>query len=72
MAAVGAALGAPDMAEHIVEEARARLRKLSQGVAGRQASRKRVLFLEGVATLILSGYWIPEMVTLAGGRNLSQ
>lgn len=62
---LGVRTGHADRAERIVTDARRRLDRVQQAVAGRR--RPRVLLLEWTDPPFAPGHWIPEMVSLAGG-----
>ena len=56
-------------AEALLERIGARLGSLEQIVADR-AERPRVAFLEWLQPFYVGGHWIPEMIELAGGRDV--
>lgn len=66
---IGDAIGAPDPAAGLIEDLRARRETV------RQESRVHgtppgVICLEWLDPLYTAGHWIPEMIELAGGREL--
>jgi iron complex transport system substrate-binding protein len=66
--AVGRAAGASDQAHALVALLEARVHAIASRAA--QAHyRPRLLSLEGVNPLVAGGHWIPELKTLAGGRD---
>jgi iron complex transport system substrate-binding protein len=65
---VADAAGEPGRGERAVAGLRARLDRVREAVAGRP--RPRVLALEWLDPPFAPGHWIPEMVEIAGGRNL--
>lgn len=65
---VGEAVEVTDRAARVVQELRERIERVRELVAG--APRPRVLALEWLAPPFLPGHWTPEMVELAGGRNV--
>jgi iron complex transport system substrate-binding protein len=66
--AVGQAAGAPDQARRLVAALQARVHAVAAQAAQAQ-HRPRLLSLEGVNPLVAGGHWIPELKTLAGGRD---
>lgn len=66
--AVGHAAGAPDQARRLVAALEARVHAVASQAA-RAQHRPRLLSLEGVNPLVAGGHWIPELKTLAGGRD---
>lgn len=66
--AVGHAAGAPDQAHALVAALEARVHAVASKAAHAQ-HRPRLLSLEGVNPLVAGGHWIPELKTLAGGRD---
>jgi iron complex transport system substrate-binding protein len=66
---LGNALGASGRADALVATLRARLSAVGDAVAG--APRPSVLALEWLDPPFLPGHWVPEMIELAGGRNLA-
>lgn len=66
--AVGQAAGVPERAHRLVASLEAHV----QAVASRAAQaphQPRLLSLEGIDPLVAGGHWIPELKTLAGGRD---
>jgi len=63
--AVGQATGVPGRAGHLVVGLRARLAAVAARVAGRP--RPRVAVIEWVDPPFTAGYWVPDLVTAAGG-----
>jgi iron complex transport system substrate-binding protein len=66
--AVGQAAGAPDQARVLVASLEARVHAVAS-TAAQAHHRPRLLSLEGVNPLVAGGHWIPELKTLAGGRD---
>jgi iron complex transport system substrate-binding protein len=66
--AVGQAAGAPDQAHTLVSSLQARVHAVASKAAQAQY-RPRLVSLEGVNPLVAGGHWIPELKTLAGGRD---
>lgn len=65
---VAAAAGVPDRADDIVARLRSRIDHVRAAVAG--ADRPSVLAIEWLDPPFAPGHWVPEMIELAGGRNL--
>jgi iron complex transport system substrate-binding protein len=65
---VAEALDAEERGAAAEEELRRRLERVSGRVSGERAPR--VLALEWLDPWFTPGHWVPEMVELAGGRNL--
>src|SRR6266571_7607449 len=66
--AVGQAAGAQDQARTLVAALQARVHAVASKTAQAQ-HRPRLVSLEGVNPLVAGGHWIPELKTLAGGRD---
>ena len=66
--AVGQAAAAPDRARALVASLEARIHAVASKAA-QAPHRPRLLSLEGVNPLVAGGHWIPELKTLAGGRD---
>jgi iron complex transport system substrate-binding protein len=66
--AVGRAAGAQDQARTLVAALQARVHAVAAKAAQAQ-HRPRLVSLEGVNPLVAGGHWIPELKTLAGGRD---
>ena len=69
---VGAALELRDEAEELVAGLRVRLRRVRARTAGPGAARfpPRVLVLEWLDPPYVAGHWVPELVDIAGGRDV--
>jgi iron complex transport system substrate-binding protein len=65
---VGQAAGASDPARVLVALLETRIRAVTSSVA-QAVHRPRLMSLEGVNPLVAGGHWIPELKTLAGGRD---
>lgn len=66
---VAAALGAPEKGESLAAAVSVRMAEVARRAA--QASlRPRVATIEWLDPLMAAGNWIPEMIEMAGGRNL--
>lgn len=71
MSSVGAALGLRDEAEELVAGLRYRLRRVRVGRASHPAPRMpRILVLEWLDPPYVAGHWVPELVAIAGGRDV--
>src|SRR5438309_6133864 len=60
--------GVPEAGVALVGDARRRLERVRQAVAG--VERPRVVALEWLAPPMVGGHWVPEMVRLAGGNDV--
>ncbi len=69
IARVGNATGAPERAENLVERLRERVERVAARV-GEDRPRPPVACLEWLDPLYAAGHWVPEMVELAGGRDV--
>ena len=65
---LGEAVGRGDDARRMVGDLRGRMAAVAARVAG--ALRPRVLCLGWIDPLIAEGHWLPELVALAGGREV--
>jgi iron complex transport system substrate-binding protein len=65
---VGARLGLEERASEVVAGLEARLARVRQAVAGRE--RPAVAALEWLDPPFAGGHWVPEMIDIAGGRDL--
>lgn len=65
---VGRLTGTLRRAIQVTDVARGRLDAVRRAVSGRD--RKRVLTLEWVDPVFVGGHWVPEMVEIAGGRDV--
>jgi len=63
--AVGQAAGVPGRAERLVADLRARLAQVAARVAHR--ARPKAAVIEWVDPPFTAGYWVPDLVTAAGG-----
>lgn len=68
IAAVGAAAGRTDEAARVVRALRARVAAVHQACRG--AAAPRVFCMEWLDPPFCSGHWMPEIVALAGGREV--
>ncbi|HWP38664.1 MAG TPA: cobalamin-binding protein [Gemmatimonadales bacterium] len=66
---LGRELGVPDRAVALMHEWQARLDRVRRSVEG--ADRPSVLAIEWLAPPFVPGHWVPEMIEVAGGRNLA-
>jgi len=66
---VAEAAGAPARGAELVAALRARMERARRRVAA-APSRPTVACLEWYEPLFTAGHWVPEMVTIAGGRDL--
>ena len=64
---VGIATGRQKEASELVDALRARIKNVSQA---QPAYRPRVLCLEWLDPPFVGGHWVPEMVSIAGGRDV--
>ena len=65
---LGAATGARPAAERLLANAHARLERVRVAVTG--AQRPRTVGLEWLDPPFVGGHWVPEMIALAGGRDV--
>jgi iron complex transport system substrate-binding protein len=65
---VGRLTGRLRLAMELVMDLRGRLRFVADAVAGRPV--RDVLTLEWIDPVFVGGHWVPEMVSLAGGRDV--
>jgi iron complex transport system substrate-binding protein len=66
---VGDATGVPDRATAVVSGLRRRIEAV-RAAAGDAAAGPRVLAVEWLDPLFTAGHWVPEMIRLAGGRDV--
>jgi len=66
---VGEALDALARADSLIDELQARMRSIAERAAS-TGSRPSVAVIEWVDPLMSGGNWMPEIVEMAGGRNL--
>lgn len=64
---IGEVTGRRDRAEVLVDRLRSRIESISLRVSG---PRPRVACLEWLAPVYVAGHWVPEMVAIAGGRDV--
>jgi iron complex transport system substrate-binding protein len=68
---VGVAAGCPDRAAEVSEKLSARVARVRDATAGlSESQRPRVACIEWIEPLMLAANWVPEIVELAGGKNL--
>jgi iron complex transport system substrate-binding protein len=65
--AVGRALGREREAADLIRANRDRIERVATAVRG--ATPRNVTFLEWTEPYFCGGHWVPEMITLAGGRD---
>jgi iron complex transport system substrate-binding protein len=65
---LGAATGRVKEATALIDDGRARLETIAR-ISGKLSDRPRVFCMEWLDPVYCSGHWVPEMVTLAGGRD---
>lgn len=65
---VGRLTGVEDRAVEVVDGLRFRLDRVGEALSG--VSRRPVLTLEWLDPPFIGGHWVPEMVELAGGRDV--
>jgi iron complex transport system substrate-binding protein len=68
-ARVGAELGEPERAKNLVEALSHRMSNIEQQ-AGKADRRPTVGCIEWIEPLMVAANWMPELVTMAGGKNL--
>lgn len=66
---VAAAIGAPARGDALVAELKARLAEIATKAAA-LPSRPGVACIEWIDPLMAGGNWMPELVTMAGGKNM--
>jgi len=66
---VGQALSVSERAEELVASMRTRVRQIAEATAS-APERPRVAAIEWLSPLMTAGNWMPELIELAGGRNL--
>lgn len=66
---VGEALGASDAAERVVAELQARMNAIAETAAD-LPEKPTVATVEWIDPLMAADHWMPELVAMAGGRNL--
>lgn len=69
IARVGNATGNPERAQALVDTLRERVERVAGGVT-RDRPRPKVACLEWLDPLYAAGHWVPEMVELAGGKDV--
>jgi iron complex transport system substrate-binding protein len=57
-------------AENLLEQIGGRLGEVEKLVANVEAERPRVAFLEWLQPFYVGGHWVPEMIDLAGGKDV--
>jgi iron complex transport system substrate-binding protein len=68
---IGAAAGCEERAEREIAGLQSRVAAVAERTARiRESSRPRVVLLEWIDPLFTSGHWTPELVQLAGGREM--
>ena len=70
---VGRELGVPDRGQVLTRELQGRMEELAEEArerAGAASARPGVLTIEWMDPLMVAGNWMPELVEMAGGRNL--
>ena len=71
MQSVGQAIGLADEAEELVAGLRYRLRRVAAGHASHPAAHTpRILVVEWLDPPYVAGHWVPELVAIAGGRDV--
>ena len=66
---VGDALGAPERAEHLVDQLESRMDDIVQRTHWLETN-PTVAYIEWIDPLMAGGNWMPELVEMAGGLNL--
>ncbi len=67
---VGAATGREGVATSVVDALQHRIDWIRRRVSDVAGSPRRVVCLEWLSPLMIGGYWVPEMVALAGGQDV--
>lgn len=67
---VGAATGRERVAEAVIEALQHRMDWIGQRVSEIAGSSRSVVCLEWLDPLMVGGHWVPEMVDMAGGRDM--
>ncbi len=65
---VAEALGVPERGERLIAELQSRLERIAECVKGQP--RPRVFAMEWLDPPFAAGHWVPEMIALAGGREV--
>ncbi|MGH2744079.1 MAG: ABC transporter substrate-binding protein [Thermoleophilaceae bacterium] len=68
MPRLAAAAGVPDAGAELAEQASRRIRAVEEAVMGEP--RTRVAALEWLDPVFVGGHWVPQMIDLAGGRDV--
>ncbi len=66
---VGSALGAPERADRLIIQSVTRMREIAEK-ARLIGPRPTVACIEWIEPLMAGGNWMPELIEMAGGRNL--
>jgi iron complex transport system substrate-binding protein len=61
-------LGTPDRGRELADEFDSKIRSVADAVQG--LGRRRIFFAEWLDPPFCAGHWIPEMIALAGGRDV--
>ncbi|MFO0917297.1 MAG: cobalamin-binding protein [Planctomycetaceae bacterium] len=67
---VAQALNAPERGEELIDRLNAKLVNVAQATIGQTAARPAIACIEWIDPLMAAGNWVPELVELAGGKNL--
>lgn len=70
---VGTALHIPEQSENVINTLKERIetiKKQAQEVVSKSKDKPTVAVIEWIEPLMAAGNWMPELVELAGGRNL--
>lgn len=67
---VAAALDVPERGEALIDELNARLVEVARRTMGQTSRRPTIACIEWIDPLMAAGNWVPELVELAGGKNL--
>lgn len=67
---VANALTVPERGEELIDRLNARLVKVAQLTLGQTRLRPTIACIEWIDPLMAAGNWVPELVELAGGKNL--
>jgi iron complex transport system substrate-binding protein len=65
---IGDATGRGTAARDLVADLRSRVENVERVVRAQVTSRPRVAVLDWLNPVMVAGHWVPEMVTIAGGR----
>jgi iron complex transport system substrate-binding protein len=67
---VAVALDVPERGERLIDELNVRLVEVARKTLGQTPRRPTIACIEWIDPLMAAGNWVPELVELAGGKNL--